>query len=336
MSRLVIKTAILGWVLVGSLATSSHGARWADSLFTEQAHDFGPVPRGAKVRHSFVMTNKLQEPVTILNVRASCGCTTGTATASLVNAGQSTAIEAEMDTRNFVARKETTLFVSLVTASGREAEVRLGVASTILSDIVLNPGSIDFGSVTKGQTPSQVLTIERVGAPNWKFVRMVSASRVINATLEETVRNNSIVSYTLTVSLEPDAPTGLVRDEIRILTNDTETPSIPVPVTAQIRGDLTVSPNPLALGNVTSAGGVQGRIFVKSSRPFTIQAVEGNGDGFKLIEPDPAKKALHLLTVVYSPEEGSTRGDLQRLFRVLTDLPGEGAVDVRVNLHVDP
>lgn len=336
MSRLVIKTAVLGCVLVGSLATPSRAARWADSLFSEQAHDFGPVPRGAKVRHPFVLTNRLQEPITILNVRASCGCTTGTANASLVKPGESAVVEAQMDTRNFVDRKETALFVSLMTASGREAEVRLGVASTILSDIVLNPGSIDFGAVTKGQTPSRSLTIERIGAPNWKCVRMVSTSRVINATLTETVRNDSTVGYSLTVSLKPDAPAGFVRDEIRILTNDAETPSIPVPVLAQIRGELTVSPNPLALGNVTSAGGVQGRVFVKASKPFTVRSVEGNGDGFKLAEAEPSRKALHIFTVSYKPEESNSRGDLRRVFRLLTDLPGEGPVDVAVSLHVEP
>ena len=74
-------------------------------------------------------------------------------------------IEAQMDTRNFLGLKSTILYVTLVTASGREAEVRLGVTSNILADIVLNPGSLDFGTVMKGQTPSQVLTIDRIGAP---------------------------------------------------------------------------------------------------------------------------------------------------------------------------
>lgn len=336
MSRQMIRAAVCGMLVVGFAASPSLAARWADALFAEQGHDFGPVPRGAKVRHAFTMTNRLQEPVTILNVRASCGCTTGQANTSVVAPGRSAVVEAEMDTRNFVARKETTLFVSLVTASGREAEVRLGVTSTILSDIVLNPGSIDFGAVTKGQSPSLVLTIDRVGSPTWRAVRMVSASRVIHASLEETARNNSIVTYTLTVSLKPDAPTGLVRDEIRILTNDAETPSIPVPVTAQIRGELTASPNPLSLGNLTSPGSVQGKFFVKASKPFSVQAIDGNGDGFKVIEPDPSRKALHVLTVIYKPEEGMTRGDLHKVFRVHTDLTGEPPVEMAVTLHVEP
>ena len=77
---------------------------------------------------------------------------------------------------NFVGPKSTILYVNLITASGREAEVGLGVSSQILSDVVLNPGSIDFGTVVRGQSPTQVLTIDRINAEGWRFMRMVSGS----------------------------------------------------------------------------------------------------------------------------------------------------------------
>src|SRR5207249_1984399 len=143
---------------------------------------------------------------------------------------------------NFVGKKATVLFVTLATADGKESEVRLALSSTILSDIVLNPGTIDFGTVTRGQSAQRVLTIDRIGLPGWKAERMISASRVLDALLEETKRNGSDVGYRLTVSLKPEAPAGTVRDEIRILTNDPETPSIPILVTGQVRGELSASP----------------------------------------------------------------------------------------------
>src|SRR3954463_16028203 len=118
MHRLWVKTALGVAVLFGIVGHRAAAAGWSDSLFAEKGHDFGPVPRGGKVRHSFVMTNRLSEPITITNVRASCGCTSGKAGASLVPPGQSAVVEAEMDTRNFVGPKATTLYVSLVTASG--------------------------------------------------------------------------------------------------------------------------------------------------------------------------------------------------------------------------
>src|SRR5271165_3228349 len=147
MTRRAVR-AMIGGLLLGVVGTGTTlTAGWSDSLFPERAFDFGPVPRGAKVKHDFVLVNRLAEPVTILNLRPSCGCTSGKASTSTVNPGSSATIEAQMDTRNFLGVKSTILYVTLVTASGREAEVRLGVTANILADIVLNPGALDFGSV---------------------------------------------------------------------------------------------------------------------------------------------------------------------------------------------
>ncbi|RMG65508.1 MAG: DUF1573 domain-containing protein, partial [Bacteroidetes bacterium] len=44
--------------------------------FEETTHDFGEIPRGTPVEHTFSFTNQSEEPVTLQRVRASCGCTT--------------------------------------------------------------------------------------------------------------------------------------------------------------------------------------------------------------------------------------------------------------------
>src|SRR5215831_14548875 len=145
MVRPVFWSVLGSWLLIGLGAGSVRAGAWTDSLFPESSHDFGMVPRGVKVKHDFLLVNRLAEPITILNLRPSCGCTSGRASASAVAPGQTAVIEAELDTRNFVGPKSTILYVTLITASGREGEARLGVSSHILSDIVLNPGAIDFG-----------------------------------------------------------------------------------------------------------------------------------------------------------------------------------------------
>jgi hypothetical protein len=322
------------WLAVA--VSPAAAANWAEGLFTEKAHDFGPVPRGGKFRHEFLLANRLNEPLSILNIRASCGCTTGRASTSQLAPGQSAIVEAEIDTRNFVGVKATVLFVTLVNAGGQEAEVRLGISANILSDVVLNPGVVDFGAVTRGQSPVQSLTIDRVGASHWKVERMVSSSRVLSGQLVETARSDAAVQYTLTVSIKPEAPAGVLRDEIRLLTNDAETASIAIPVTATIRGDLVATPSVLALGKVASAGGAQGRFLVRASKPFTIVAVEGGGDGFNVAPADPVKAVAHILNVAYRPEEGRSRGDLRHVFRVLTDLPGEPTLELTATCHVEP
>jgi Protein of unknown function (DUF1573) len=335
-----ITGSALALLVVAALAVSARAEvqNWAERMFTELGHDFGPVPRGAVVRHNFVMTNKYAESLTILDVRASCGCTSGRASSTTVAAGQTINIEAQMDTRNFVGRKATKLTVSFLTASGKSAEVQLAVVSNILPDIVLNPGTVDFGLLAKGQTATVVMTIERMNAPNWKFAKMIASPglmKVIDAKLKEVERSESRVAYELTVTLKPTATAGPLRDEIRILTNDTSSPNVPVLVTAQIQGTLTASPAMLAMGRAT-AEGAKGRYLIRGAKPFTIKGIEGNGDGFSLTVDDDKSKTLHVLTVSFDPKSSNIRGDLRRSFRVVTDLADEAPIEMQASLRVEP
>ena len=323
-----------GFLMVNT-AAAAPGQNWADALFSEKSHDFGMVPRGGVVRHPFVLTNRLNVPISILNLRVSCGCTSGTASASVVQPGETATIEAQMDTRNFVGRKSTTLFVSLM-AGNRETEIGLGVSSMILSDVVLNPGVVEFGVVNRGQTPSQTVAIDRIGKPEWRVVKLASTCKAINASLQETQRQNGSISYVLTVSLKPDAPGGIIRDEIRLITNDPETSSIPIPIGAMIRGDLSASPTNLNLGHVATSASTQGKFVLRSSKPFAITKVEGTGDGFTMQDTDLNRKPLHIVTLAYNASEGSSRGDLTRTFRIFTDIPGEAPLEVTATLHVEP
>ncbi len=337
------RTVVAGWVslvLFSAIAgsASAENQNWAEKMFREHGHNFGPVPRGAVVRHNFVMTNKYAETLTILDVRASCGCTSGRASSTTVAPGQTVNIEAQMDTRNFVGRKATKLTVTFMSTNGQSAEVQLAVVSNILPDIVLNPGTIDFGSVSKGQTSKLVMTIERIGSPEWRIEKMIASPRVlqsVEARLDEIERSPSRVTYQLTVTLKPTAAAGYLRDEIRIATNDRESPSVPVMITAQIQGTLTASPSVLAMGRATTEG-ARGRYLVRGSRPFIIKSVEGSGDGFSLSTDDAKSKSIHVLTVSYDPKASNIRGDLRRSFKVITDLTDEPPLELNATLRVDP
>lgn len=329
---------------IGLLFTAAQGSRgddaWATALFAERGVDFGAVPRGAVLSHRFTLTNRTNELVNVLDVRASCGCTTGRAAANTIAPGESTVIEAQMDTRNFVGVKVTNLIITLVTAGGRQAEVRLVVRSNILSDIVLNPGTLSFGAVARGQTAQQVLTIDRHGASDWRIERMLASKRLsefVEASLVEAYRSERGVGYELTVRLKPGAPVGVLREQIRLATNDRETPVVPVLVSADVRGALSATPSLVSLGAASSAAGaVTGRVLIKGSAPFAISAIEGGGDGFELVESEPGTKPVHILTVTFHPDQTQARGALRRMFRVVSDMPNEAPLDVQAVVNVSP
>src|SRR5215218_8047475 len=67
--------ACLALFLFGSAGSAQPSGAWADKLFSnELTHDFGVVPRGAQLKHSFKITNIYKVPLEITDVRVSCGC----------------------------------------------------------------------------------------------------------------------------------------------------------------------------------------------------------------------------------------------------------------------
>src|ERR1700732_2306584 len=98
----------LGLLVIG-VGVARAEAAWTDALFPESRHDFGMVPRGVKVKHDFLIVNRLGDLIPTRTPRASCGCTSARASARSVAPGQSVVIEAEVDTRNFVGPKSTVL-----------------------------------------------------------------------------------------------------------------------------------------------------------------------------------------------------------------------------------
>lgn len=327
-----IGALVLIWVVVDGACAM--GQTWADPLIPQRMHDFGPVPRGAKVQHDFGLTNRLAAPISITSLRASCGCTSGKADRSLVGPGESATITAIMDTRSFVGPKSTTLFVTVATTSGETAEIRLGVTSNILADTVLNPGTIEFGTISRGQRVERQLTIDHVGQPGWRITKMTSTNPALDGGLHETTRSADSVTYLLKLALKPDAPVGPIREEIIIQTNDPTHVRIPVLVSGTVRGQLTASPAVLSLGNVTSSDGVKGRVVLRSSTPFMITKIEGQGDGFRVRPDTDSPRNVHLVEISYDPAANSEAGDLKRVFKVSTDLPGEPPVELTTTLHV--
>jgi len=175
--------------------------------------------------------------------------------------------------------------------------------------------------------------MDRVDTPEWRVVRMVSASKVLSAGLTETYRSPKKVSYRLDVTIKPGAASGSVRDEIQFLTNDSESRGFPVLVTAQIQGELTATPSVLALGTPTSAVPATGRYIVRASKPFKIVGIEGTGEGYTASSDNNDAKALHVVTVNVKPEGGKSITVATRSFKIVTDLPGESPVMVTATVQ---
>src|SRR5262249_51637883 len=84
----------------------------ADKLFDgKTTHDFGKVPRGPELKHTFQITNIYKYPIDITGYNSSCGCTAVKIAKQHILSGETADVEVVMDSRLFFGAHEVTIRV---------------------------------------------------------------------------------------------------------------------------------------------------------------------------------------------------------------------------------
>ena len=178
-------------VLIAAMATlsgsqSAQAEDWARKMFTTTQHDFGVVPRGSKTQFEFKLKNTFKENIHIASVRSSCACTAPKILKSDLKTYEEGAIIAELNTSSFVGQRSAV--VTVVFDRPYYAEVQLLVKGNIRSDIVMEPGEVQFGSVDVGNPKSADVKVSYQGSTNrdWQITDVRSTNQHLSVRFEST------------------------------------------------------------------------------------------------------------------------------------------------------
>jgi len=329
---LTAATALAFW-FVPSLG---FGQAWAEKMFGgKTSHDFGFVARGAKVEHAFTVENIYEEDIHIESVKSSCSCTTPELKKNTLKTWEKVDILAKIDTTGYHSRKDVTLTVKF--GHPFPAEVRLQIHVYIRSDVVVQPGSVQFGRVAQGAGARRKLTLSHKGYPGqvpWQVLRVETknphlAARAYKA--GEAPGNQ--VTYELYVWLRDSAPVGYLRDQVVLVTNDAKPSAarVPIAVEAVVAPAVSVSPSPLSLGVVNAAGNTAGRLVVRGKKPFKITDVKCDDARFRCAAGEKAG-TVHLVSVAFTADD--TPGKVTAKVLITTDETGEKPLEVPVYVQV--
>ena len=334
MRRIFITLGLL--LAAGSPSLAEEDKDWATPMFDHASHDFGMVARGQTTEHRFPLKNIYQEDVSIEAVHSSCACITARVSQKRLKMYAKGEIIAVVDTKKFLGRKETTFRVNLTcqTAEGLlRAEVQLHAYVYIRSDVVLEPGSVRFGSVPHGTgVPPRKVSVSYAGQSDWKIVRAESGDPHLDLELVETGRHLGQggwqVSYDLLVGLKADAPVGYLRDPVMLVTNDRDQNATRVVVSVEgaVTPTISAKPSPLMLGLVKPGQAVERCLMVRGRKAFRITEISGPDDQFQFKLTDEAK-ILHVIPVTFTA--GDVPGTVTGEIRVQTDSAGSETLKVK-------
>ena len=320
--RRTMLMGLLGMV-ISSPAVRAQGLDWVASALPERAYDFGTVARGSQVRHAFSLINRSDQEIHIADWRTKCGCTNVRVGAKVIPPGTQTTIEATIDTTKFLGYKPSGL--TLIFDRPTFVEVDLNLTCFIRGDIVLNPGQIDFGTVVRrpDQSPTASLTLTYAGGrSDWDVTKMKTQSSKVKAELRELSRTaDGQINYSLTATLQPGVSNGYFKDEIKLLTNDQSSPSIPISVVANIRSAVGVNPSIINFGGLRPGQSVSKIVLVSSKEPFSITKLTPSEDDLQPDEGEKGPRAVHQLKLTLKAPEQT--GPHHATLTIETDIKDE-------------
>lgn len=275
--------------------------QWADDMFTTREHSFGMVAKNADAVYEFKFNNPYKEDVVISGVRTSCTCTTPSLSTKSLSSHQEGAVIAKFNTDRFSGQRSATITVSI--EKPYRAEVQLKVSGFIRSDVIIEPGKINFGTIPASQEPVKTIQIDyRGGNRNWEIKDVLSAYSHIRVSKKEITRRPGLVSYQLSARLLPDVDVGMNQAELILVTNDPSQSKIPLAMTANVLAPFEVLPSELELGTLTPGQTVVKHVLIRATEACEIESVQCNDPSVSVTKPDGEKK-LHRIPVRFTAGE---------------------------------
>ena len=288
-----------GVLLLGTGAAEAQ--EWAEKMFDKNRIEFGSVAKGADVRTRLTITNKFKEPMELLSATPKCQCITVNLQPTTLKSLETAQIEVVLNTVGFSDERNTGIVIQL--GGQFPAQVTIPVHAFIRRDVVLTPGSVDFGSVGRGSAVDRKIQIAYAGRANWTIRDIQNISKHLDAKVVETQRAGGRVNYDLVVRLKPDAPMGDLRTQLTLVTDDANTPRIPVLVEGKVEAEYTVTPDLVQFGILSPGEKKTVNIVVRSNnrKPFAIEKLESEktADAFEVRLP-PDTRTQHILPLTFT------------------------------------
>jgi hypothetical protein len=243
-----ITALLFFFIITNSLLFCTDNEQHPTIKIKDPYFNFGNISQGTKVKHDFIVLNTGNQPLQITKIIPSCGCTAGTLTPPVIEAGQSGALQVEFDTTSFVGPKKK--YITLITNDPINDEVELSIEGNIIAEVVVEPVHVYLPDVVKDK--SIVL--------NGEAAIRITVSETSKTTLGEIVSFSEYFetkeltsqpkSKEILFRFKDSVPVGDFRENFSVKLENSSKPSLTIPIYANISWPLKLSQNIVSFGVV--------------------------------------------------------------------------------------
>jgi len=314
---------------------TSYGPTDPILTFDAETKAFGNISDDKEVTHEFKFTNTGKGTLNITNTQGSCGCTVPALSKREYAPGESGVISVKYNPHNRRGKQHTT--VTVTSNDPVRASVLLNVDSVVVPQIQHDPQIVNFGTVNKGGTATQTVTVSS-RIPDLRVTQVTSNNPKIIVKLEESIKGQldgtEVTQFPITITVDPSIEVGQIQNQISIMTTDGAR-ALSVQAMGEVVGDILASPNRVQLGGVAPAQAMttQVRLSARNGKPFKIVNVEEAPASGAKIYGTPSITTDESVTppayvITFTGTCPNTTGGLRGDFIVTTDLPDEKTMRV--------
>ena len=219
--------------------------------FEQTDYDFGQVAEGTQATHEFKFKNTGSAPLTILNVQASCGCTTPFWTKEPVKPGGEGVITASYNSKGRPGSFNKSI---TITSNASEPSKRVSIKGTVVpvskvgivfteeeletsAKVSLEKSVVNLGKVEAGQAVPVEIIVQNTGKKNLVISDLKSACNCIKMAGESSSVIHPGAKGTLNLIYRPKS-TGKKTDTATLFTNDLSAPESKVILQADVVENL--------------------------------------------------------------------------------------------------
>ncbi|PCI09583.1 hypothetical protein COB72_06005 [bacterium] len=249
-------------------------------VFASKTQDTGEILDTDKGKVSFLFRNTGSAPLTITQVKPSCGCTVPELAKKTYMPGEQGSIEVTFDPKG--KKGAISRNITVYTDSDITPSLSIVVRSLVKAVIITEPKIMPFDAVVKGNSVTK----------DFKVFGRIDGFKVTRATVDDTdsfsievldggqveregeMMTMQIIRLTLKDTAKPDNH----RAQITVRTNDERKPIYSLAAVARVLGDLKMNPVRVTMGRMVVGDEFEREFHVisKSGSAFTISSAVAN------------------------------------------------------------
>lgn len=195
--------------------------------------DFGSMPKGAIVSHSYKIKNIGQDTLNIVKVKPTCGCTTAPLSSNAIAPGSEADLTANFNSEKFNGKVSKQ--INIDTSDPIKPYLKVIFSAIInnpLQTIVPDPAVIDFGNIKPGERGHLKVSITN-GEDKAVKLKIIDEGKAIKASVPITwIPAHGTAE--LTLDLAPQGNQGTIQESVTIEAEDIPNSRFTIPCKVNI------------------------------------------------------------------------------------------------------